>query len=126
MRLCQALLGSPNLYLNDDCLHAGLNEGALETVMQLPPLVLQALAFAVDYLKPFGMEAVLQMSNSFRPFNTRQEMALSANTLTCAHPSRLASRCSCWRIPIQLGIRAAGDIVKPNSMAQCRGRWNTA
>lgn len=51
--------------------------------MALPPLVLQALAFAVDFLKPFGMEAVLQMSNSFRPFNTRQEMALSANTLTC-------------------------------------------
>jgi len=50
--------------------------------MGLPPLVLQALAFAVDFLKPFGMEAVLQMSNSFRPFNTRQEMALSANTLT--------------------------------------------
>ena len=52
--------------------------------MGLPPLVLQALAFAVDYLKPFGMEAVLQMSNSFRPFNTRQEMALSTNTLTYA------------------------------------------
>jgi hypothetical protein len=53
MRLSQALLGSPNLYVNNDRLHAGLNEGALETVMQLPPLVLQALAFAVDYLKPF-------------------------------------------------------------------------
>ena len=53
--------------------------------MGLPPLVLQALAFAVDFLKPFGMEAVLQMSNSFRPFNTRQEMALSTNTLTYAH-----------------------------------------
>lgn len=65
---------------------AGLNKGALETVMGLPPLVLQALAFAVDYLKPFGMEAVLQMSNSFRPFNTRQEMALSTNTLTYARP----------------------------------------
>ena len=52
--------------------------------MGLPPLVLQALAFAVDFLKPFGMEAVLQMSNSFRPFNTRQEMALSTNTLTYA------------------------------------------
>ncbi len=52
--------------------------------MGLPPLVLQALAFAVDYLKPFGMEAVLQMSNSFRPFNTCQEMALSTNTLTYA------------------------------------------
>ena len=65
-------------------LRAGLNKGALKTVMGLPPLVLQALAFAVDYLKPFGMEAVLQMSNSFRPFNTRQEMALSTNTLTCA------------------------------------------
>ena len=65
-------------------LPVGLNEGALESVMVLPPLVLKALAFAVDYLKPFGMEAVLQMSNSFRPFNTRQEMALSANTLTYA------------------------------------------
>ena len=113
MPLSQALLGSPNLYVNNDCLHAGLNEGALETVMKLPPLVLQALAFAVDYLKPFGMEAVLQMSNSFRPFNTRQEMALSANTLTCAHSSWLASRCRCWRTPIQLGFRAAVDTLKP-------------
>ena len=74
-------------------LPAGLNEGALESVMALPPLVPQALAFAVDYLKPFGMEAVLQMSNSFRPFNTRQEMALSANTLMYAACS--ASCCAC-------------------------------
>ena len=73
-------------------LPAGQNEGALESVMALPAMVLQALAFAVDYLKPFGMDAVLQMSNSFRPFNTRQEMALSANTLTCA--ARGASFCA--------------------------------
>jgi hypothetical protein len=72
--------------------------------MQLPPLVLQALAFAVDYLKPFGMEAVLQMSNSFRPFNTGQEMALSANTLTYAHPSLLARQCCCEYFQLDIGL----------------------
>lgn len=58
-----------------------MQEGALEIVLALPPLVIQALAFAIDYLKPFGMEAVLQMSTSFRPFNSQQEMSLSTNTL---------------------------------------------
>lgn len=46
--------------------------------------MIEALAFAIDYLKPFGMEAVLRMSASFRPFHTQHEMSLSPNTLSCA------------------------------------------
>ena len=81
--------------------------------MALPPLVLQALAFAVDYLKPFGMEAVLQMSNSFRPFNTRQEMALSANTLTYA--ARGASSCACSPFIASAGQVKAGQTMQYQS-----------
>ncbi|KAK9916549.1 hypothetical protein WJX75_003960 [Coccomyxa subellipsoidea] len=62
--------------------HAGVPEGALEAVLALPHLVVEALAFAIDYLKPFGMEAVLRVSASFRPFNTQHEMSLSPNTLS--------------------------------------------
>ncbi len=58
-----------------------MQQGALEIVLALPLLVIQALAFAIDYLKPFGMEAVLQMSATFRPFHSQQEMSLSTNTL---------------------------------------------
>ena len=94
-------------------LTVGQNEGALESVMALPPLVLQALAFAVDYLKPFGMEAVLQMSNSFRPFNTRQEMALSANTLTYA--ARGASSCACNPFIASAGQVKAGQTMQYQS-----------
>ncbi|CAL8467013.1 g6549 [Coccomyxa elongata] len=62
--------------------HAGCQEGALDTVLALPHLVIEALAFAIDFLKPYGMEAVLRMSASFRPFNTQHEMSLSPNTLS--------------------------------------------
>jgi hypothetical protein len=65
----------------------------LEAALGLPPLVTQALAFSIDYLKPFGMEAVLQMSTSFRPFNSNEEMSLSTNTLQCV---ALAWACLCF------------------------------
>ena len=65
-----------------DCANAGCQEGALDTVLALPHLVIEALAFAIDFLKPYGMEAVLRMSASFRPFNTQHEMSLSPNTLS--------------------------------------------
>ena len=54
---------------------------ALDAVVQLPGLVLQALAHSLDYLRPFGLEAVLQLGATFRPFSTGQEMQLSPNAL---------------------------------------------
>lgn len=41
----------------------------------------QALAHALDYLKPFGLDAVLRCSAAFRPFSARGELALSPNAL---------------------------------------------
>eukprot|EP00884_Botryococcus_braunii_P017424 jgi/Botrbrau1/4365/Bobra.105_2s0012.1 len=55
--------------------------GAVEAVMALPKLVLQALAHALDYLKPFGFEAVLRLGANFRPFHTAHEMHLGPNAL---------------------------------------------
>lgn len=48
---------------------------------QLPGLVLHALAHALDYLRPFGLEAVLRLGATFRPFSAKQEMQLSPNAL---------------------------------------------
>ena len=56
---------------------------ALNAVVQLPGLVLQALAHALDYLRPFGLEAVLRLGATFRPFSAAQEMQLSPNALRC-------------------------------------------
>lgn len=52
-----------------------------EEVTKLPPLVLQALAHALDYLKPFGLETVLRMGANFREFSSAHEMSLSPNAL---------------------------------------------
>ena len=52
--------------------------------MQLPGLVLQALAHALDYLRPFGLEAVLKLGAAFRPFSSKREMQLSPNALRSA------------------------------------------
>jgi DNA mismatch repair protein MSH3 len=55
---------------------AGLGE-----VLALPPLVLRALAHALDYLRPFGLDGVLRLGPSFREFSAAAELALSPNTL---------------------------------------------
>lgn len=56
---------------------------ALAAVRALPPLVLCALAHLRDYLRPFGLESVLQLGGTFQEWTTAQEMRLSANTLRC-------------------------------------------
>lgn len=56
---------------------------ALAAVRALPPLVLRALAHLLDYLRPFGLEAVLRLGAAFQPWDQVQEMRLSANTLRC-------------------------------------------
>lgn len=54
---------------------------ALDAALQLPPLVLRALAHALDHLRPFGLQAVLRQGASFRPFSAVAELSLSPNTL---------------------------------------------
>lgn len=51
---------------------------------ELPPLVLQALGYALDYLKEFHLEAVLRQSCAFRPFSRANEISLSPNALRSA------------------------------------------
>ena len=79
------LTGNKTLLVSDSCslCCAGATEeaGALSAVEQLPPLVLQALAHALDYLQPLKMEGVLRMGATFRPFNEAHEMSLSPNAL---------------------------------------------
>ncbi len=60
----------------------GLEQSAAELkVDELPGLVVQALAHALDYLREFNLEAVLQQSCAFRPFSQAHEIALSPNAL---------------------------------------------
>lgn len=56
-------------------------EGAVNSVMRLPPLVLRALAHALDYLAPLGVEGVLRVGAAFRELGAAQELALGPNTL---------------------------------------------
>lgn len=53
----------------------------LETVLQLPSVVLRALAAAIDYLKAFHLEGVLRLAGAFRPLEVQREMTLSPNAL---------------------------------------------
>ena len=57
------------------------DQRALDTAMSLPPLVLQALAHALDYLKAFSLETVLRVGAAFQPLHSVHEMSLSPNTL---------------------------------------------
>ena len=57
------------------------DQRALDTAMALPPLVLQALAHALDYLKAFSLETVLRVGAAFQPLHSVHEMSLSPNTL---------------------------------------------
>lgn len=49
--------------------------------MAMPDIVLQALALALQYLRQFGLEDVLRLGASFRPFAGQSEMNLSPNAL---------------------------------------------
>lgn len=47
----------------------------------MPALAVQALAVTIRHLKQFGLEGILSLGASFRPFSSNMEMNLSANTL---------------------------------------------
>lgn len=59
----------------------GTRGAVLEALQQLPGLAASALAHAVDYLRSFNSEGVLQQCASFRPFQDARSMALSPNAL---------------------------------------------
>ncbi|XP_076948230.1 DNA mismatch repair protein MSH3-like [Bidens hawaiensis] len=50
-------------------------------VMGMPDLVVQALALTINHLKQFGLERILWLGDSFRPFSNNVEMILSANAM---------------------------------------------
>ncbi|KAF2320350.1 hypothetical protein GH714_027234 [Hevea brasiliensis] len=53
----------------------------IEGIMNMPDLAMQALALTIRHLKQFGLERILCLGASFRPFSSNMEMNLSANTL---------------------------------------------
>ncbi|KAM3730106.1 hypothetical protein ACB098_12G062400 [Castanea mollissima] len=64
-----------------EVLEQGSHRFAIEGIMNMPDLVVQALALSIRHLKQFGFERILCLGASFRPFSSNVEMTLSANTL---------------------------------------------
>ncbi|CAI5989423.1 unnamed protein product [Closterium sp. NIES-65] len=54
---------------------------AVEAVLSMPPVLLRALAAAVDYLREFNLHHVLALGGGFRPLCTGHQMTLSSNAL---------------------------------------------
>ena len=80
-----AIMGCSNLAEGSEA------SAALEKVMQLPGLIVQALAHALDYVRPLNMEAVLRYGASFKPFHDAHQMSLSPNALRYIWGSASAS-----------------------------------
>ncbi|XP_020577568.1 DNA mismatch repair protein MSH3 [Phalaenopsis equestris] len=57
------------------------DSSGIEGILAMPELSIQALALSLRYLKKFGLERILIMGASFRPYSSNVEMTLSANTL---------------------------------------------
>lgn len=49
--------------------------------MNMPNLAVEALALTIRHLKQFGLERIVCLGSSFRPYSTKMEMSLSANAL---------------------------------------------
>ncbi|KAL9240444.1 hypothetical protein vseg_014663 [Gypsophila vaccaria] len=54
---------------------------AIKDIMGMPALAVQALAVTVRHLKQFGLERIVSLRSSFRPYSSNIEMNISANTL---------------------------------------------
>ncbi|KAK9724590.1 hypothetical protein RND81_05G085100 [Saponaria officinalis] len=59
----------------------GSHELAIKGIMGMPALAVQALAVTVQHLKQFGLERILSLNSSFRPYSRNSEMDVSANSL---------------------------------------------
>ncbi|XP_057995328.1 DNA mismatch repair protein MSH3 isoform X2 [Hevea brasiliensis] len=80
----------------------------IEGIMNMPDLAMQALALTIRHLKQFGLERILCLGASFRPFSSNMEMNLSANTLQqleVTHPL-------CDRNMISARLDAVSEIAK--------------
>ncbi|KAI3966606.1 hypothetical protein MKX01_011404 [Papaver californicum] len=53
----------------------------IKGVIAMPELAVQALALTIHHLKKFGLQRILLLGASFRPFSSNIEMTLSANAL---------------------------------------------
>ncbi|KAI3953539.1 hypothetical protein MKW92_005053 [Papaver armeniacum] len=53
----------------------------IKEVVAMPELAVQALALTIRHLKKFGLQRILLLGASFRPFSSNTEMTLSANAL---------------------------------------------
>jgi DNA mismatch repair protein MSH3 len=58
------------------------SSSGLDAVMKLPPLVVRALAHALEYLRPYKLESILRLGATFQEFSEIQELSLSPNALT--------------------------------------------
>ncbi|KAL5812968.1 hypothetical protein ACOSQ3_027918 [Xanthoceras sorbifolium] len=54
---------------------------AIQAIMDMPDLAVQALALTVRHLKQFGFERIVCLGASFRSLTSKVEMTLSANAL---------------------------------------------
>ncbi|XP_002510803.2 DNA mismatch repair protein MSH3 isoform X1 [Ricinus communis] len=61
--------------------HQDISYLAIEGILNMPDLAVQALALTISHLKQFGFEQILRLGASFRPLTSNVEMNLSANTL---------------------------------------------
>ncbi|XP_010438867.1 PREDICTED: DNA mismatch repair protein MSH3 isoform X1 [Camelina sativa] len=59
----------------------GMSCLTVHTIMNMPNLIVQALALTFCHLKQFGLERILYQGASFRTLSSSTEMTLSANTL---------------------------------------------
>ncbi|XP_043716074.1 DNA mismatch repair protein MSH3 isoform X1 [Telopea speciosissima] len=66
---------------NSDATERENNWLGIEGIISMPELAVQALALTIRHLKQFGLERILCLGASFRPFSTNMEMSLSANAL---------------------------------------------
>ncbi|XP_004308095.1 PREDICTED: DNA mismatch repair protein MSH3 [Fragaria vesca subsp. vesca] len=67
--------------INSEVIGKGNHRLGVEGIMKMPNLAVQALALTIRHLKQFGLERVLHLGASFRPFSSNVEMTLSANAL---------------------------------------------
>ncbi|XP_062120439.1 DNA mismatch repair protein MSH3 isoform X2 [Humulus lupulus] len=70
-----------DLKQNKEVTEKGNRHLAIEGIMNMPDLVIQALALTIRYLKQFGFERIFCQGASFRPLSSNFEMTLSANAL---------------------------------------------
>lgn len=58
-----------------------LGKSILEKILEMPPVVGQALAHCLDYLAPFGLDNLIQQPEQIANFSEVQEMSLSPNCI---------------------------------------------